>query len=93
MGRQESFTILDQDGSASDLVREPRDGVYVSKAAIFAYVLFSVALATAVGCIVHFAAPCSSTCDDVVATVAPTLHPDAEWERCVNMSWERNECE
>ena len=73
-------------GSASDTDALPSDrninGIYVSKVTIFVYILFSLALAAAVGCIVHFAWPCDK-CQVCNVTT---------WEMCVNMSWTKNEC-
>ena len=101
MGRKESFSVIDPtyNGNSSDasMLHSSRgDGVYISKVTIFVYILFSVALATAVGCIVHFAHPCtkSEECGPALTTVTPptTQHPDVVWEMCVNISWAKNEC-
>ena len=103
MTKHEAFSVLEpsSNGDSSEILESGRrNGIYVGKVTIFVYVLVTLALAAAVGCIVHFAHPCSSSsaaeCDPV-PTTAPTpppttLHPDLVWQMCVNMSWEINQC-
>lgn len=96
MGRREAFTVIsDPEGSQSQteiLPNTKSNGIYISRVTIFVYILFSVALAAVVGCIVHFTQPSCGECNAMSLPPITTQSPEALWEECVNMSWARNEC-
>ncbi len=104
MGREhyrvDNPVYMNDSESESFAVRKPRPGLYLSPAAVVLSVLVALALAAAVGLIVHFAHPARRSSDDIVTppvTSAPEVPPtlsdeDAQWSACVNMSYARGEC-
>ena len=84
----------DIDGNVNEDVKNP--GCYFTYTNGFIAVLAAILLAVVVGLIVGLAHPARFVDHRCPTTPRPTTPPtpdtETEWQRCVNISWERGDC-